>query len=104
MTYKKDEVLGELVHQELVKRGLETPIFNLSSDNDEKIKNITHHFNEIMKTLGLDMHDHSLANTPKRFAKAYVNELFKGLDYTQFPQCAQFQNKKNNRWFIYFFK
>ena len=51
-----------------------TPIrfdaFELS--DDEKIKQIEHHFAKIMDILGLDITDNSLLGTPRRVAKIYV--------------------------------
>jgi GTP cyclohydrolase I len=46
-----------------------------------------------MVTLGLDLTDDSLADTPKRVAKMFVNEIFWGLDYEAFPKCTTIQNK-----------
>ena len=46
---------------------------------DEKIEKIEKLFGEIMYTLGLDMTDDSLKDSPKRVAKMYVNEIFGGL-------------------------
>jgi len=46
-----------------------------------------------MKTLGLDLTDDSLMETPKRVAKMYVNEIFWGLDYEAFPKCTAVDNK-----------
>ena len=46
-----------------------------------------------MKTLGLDLLDDSLMDTPKRVAKMYVNEIFWGLDYEAFPKCTTVDNK-----------
>ena len=43
---------------------------------EEKIKIIEEKFAEIMHTLGLDMTDDSLKDSPKRVAKMYVNEIF----------------------------
>ena len=41
---------------------------------DEKIEKIEKLFGEIMYTLGLDMTDDSLKDSPKRVAKMYVND------------------------------
>lgn len=67
--------------------------------NEEKISQIADHFEEIMKILGLDLDDDSLAKTPERVARMYVNEIFSGLDLETFPdvslfdeECAQEQN------------
>lgn len=46
-----------------------------------------------MVTLGLDLTDDSLMDTPKRVAKMYVQEIFYGLDYDTFPKCTVIQNK-----------
>lgn len=63
---------------------------NLTSD--QKIAEIESHFSAIMKTLGLDLHDESLKNTPKRVAKMFVNEVFKGLDTKNKPEITLFKN------------
>ena len=46
-----------------------------------------------MHTLGLDLSDDSLIETPKRVAKMYVNEIFWGLDFEAFPKCTTVDNK-----------
>ena len=46
---------------------------------NQKIEKIEALFGEIMHTLGLDMTDDSLKDSPKRVAKMYVNEIFGGL-------------------------
>ena len=46
-----------------------------------------------METLGLDLTDDSLAETPHRIAKMYVNEIFSGLDYSTFPKVTVIENK-----------
>jgi GTP cyclohydrolase IA len=60
---------------------------------DQKIEKIKHHFSEIMTTLGLDLSDDSLSETPKRMAKMYVNEVFSGLDSKNFPKITVIENK-----------
>ena len=52
--------------------------FELS--DEEKIKAIAGHFRAIMNTLGLDLQNDSLKNTPERVAKMFVREIFSGLD------------------------
>jgi GTP cyclohydrolase I len=44
-------------------------------------------------TLGLDLTDDSLQETPHRIAKMYVNEIFSGLNYEHFPKIALIENK-----------
>ena len=96
MSYNKkktDQVLGQAVHEHLVKCGVETPTVLTDIDRKDKIEKIESHFTEIMKTMGLDLSDDSLVDTPKRVAKMYVNEIFWGLDYEAFPKCTTVDNK-----------
>ena len=65
---------------------------SLLNDN-EKIKIIAGHFKEIMKTLGLDLSDDSLKDTPQRVAKMYVKEVFSGLNPENEPPVTLFENK-----------
>ncbi len=60
---------------------------------EEKIRVIAGHFREIMRTLGLDLEDESLAGTPNRVARMYVKELFSGLDARNKPRITLFENK-----------
>jgi len=46
-----------------------------------------------LETLGLDLSDDSLAETPHRIAKMYVHEIFSGLDYRHFPKLSLIDNK-----------
>lgn len=62
-------------------------------DKEDKISRIAEYFGKIMDTLGLDLEDPGLRDTPMRVAKMYVNEVFKGLDKTQFPEISFFDNK-----------
>ena len=48
--------------------------------DDEKITGISRHFKSIMELLGLNLMDDSLADTPNRVAKMYVQEIFSGLN------------------------
>lgn len=96
MSYNKTKTspeLGQLVHQHLVKMGVETPSYELNIDRKDKIEIIERNFKEIMLTLGLDLSDDSLKETPNRVAKMYVNEIFYGLDYNAFPKCTTVDNK-----------
>ncbi len=93
---KKNAELGQKVHNHLVEVGLETPLTaGVNLDSEEKILKIKGHFQEIMETLGLDMTDDSLMDTPNRVAQMYVNEIFWGLDYDSFPKCTTIENKMN---------
>ena len=61
--------------------------------DEEKIKAIAGHFRGIMNTLGLDLQDDSLKNTPERVAKMFVKEIFSGLDPANKPSSTLFDNK-----------
>ncbi|MCO5268442.1 MAG: GTP cyclohydrolase I FolE [Brumimicrobium sp.] len=63
--------------------------------DDQKIEEIKFHFEKIMETLGLDMTDDSLKDTPERVAKMYVKEHFSGLDPKNKPSISVFENKYN---------
>ncbi|MEO9485312.1 MAG: GTP cyclohydrolase I FolE [Ekhidna sp.] len=64
-------------------------------DDELKIELISKHFREIMQILGLDLEDDSLAGTPKRVAKMYVEEVFSGLNPANKPKIRLFENKYN---------
>jgi GTP cyclohydrolase I len=61
-------------------------------DDESKIHLIERHFSAILETLGLDLTDDSLKDTPKRVAKMYVKELFSGLNPINKPVIALFEN------------
>ena len=81
------------VREALVERGLETPMILNGLTRDEKYRRIRASFTEITQTLGLDLRDDSLQETPHRIAKMYVDEIFCGLDYGQFPRISVIDNK-----------
>jgi len=84
---------ARLVRDTLVARGLETPLIRNGLSRDDKYERICGSFTEIAETLGLDLTDDSLQETPHRIAKMYVDEIFAGLDYGQFPKIAVIDNK-----------
>ena len=73
----------------------ETPLrkdaFDIS--DKDKIKSITDDVKRIMNTLGLDLTDDSLKDTPKRVAKMFVSEIFGGLHPDRKPKASTFENK-----------
>ena len=96
MSYNKtkaDPQLGLEIHKHLVLRGVETPTVESNLSRTDKIDIIETKFRDIMTTLGLDLTDDSLIDTPKRVAKMFVQEIFWGLDYETFPKCTTVQNK-----------
>ncbi|KAA9338372.1 GTP cyclohydrolase I FolE [Hymenobacter busanensis] len=74
---------------------LHTPLradaFALS--DDEKIEGIAEHFRHIMDLLGLDLNDDSLRGTPRRVAKMFVHEWFRGLNPEHRPEVRLFDNR-----------
>jgi len=101
MSYNKskcDPELGKKIHDHLIKCGVETPMAAKNPgdpvlDRKDKIERIEKYFTLIMDTLGLDLSDDSLNETPKRVAKMYTNEIFYGLDIEAFPKCTTVDNK-----------
>jgi GTP cyclohydrolase I len=85
-----------LVRNALLQQGLETPMFANGLSNEEKYKKIRDLMTVMMKTLGLDLGDDSLMETPHRIAKMYVREIFSGLDYANFPRISMIENKMDS--------
>lgn len=92
---KKDPKLGKEIHEMLKSKGAETPMAANDTEAESKIDVIAVNFQIIMKVLGLDVNDGSLKDTPNRVGKMYVNELFHGLNYDNFPSCSDFSNEMN---------
>ncbi len=85
------DALDHSTHLQAVDTPMRADAFELSPA--EKVETITQHFKAIMETLGLDLSDDSLQDTPKRVAKMFVNEVFDGLDPGNKPQPTLFNNK-----------
>ena len=90
---KTDPELGHRVHEHLVLNRVETPTVQSDLSDADKTNAIEHHFRGIMETLGLDLTDDSLIDSPRRVAKMFVSEIFWGLDYDNFPKCTAVENK-----------
>lgn len=72
-----------------------SPVQQNGLSDDEKVDKIATHFREIMLTMGLDLNDDSLRETPRRVAKMYVHEVFEGLNPRNFPKMTSIENKLN---------
>lgn len=81
------------VRAALEERGLETPMIAISANDADRLLQIQSRFTEILELLGLDLSDDSLRDSPKRIAKMYVNDIFGGLDYRNFPKLTVIENK-----------
>ena len=82
-----------LVRETLIAHGLETPMLETGLSPQQKYERIRGLMADVVRTLGLDLGDDSLAETPHRIAKMYVHEIFSGLDYRQFPKLSLIENK-----------
>jgi len=82
-----------LVRDTLLEHGLETPMVENGLSAEEKYSRINKQMVQVLETLGLDLNDDSLAETPHRIAKMYVHEIFSGLDYRHFPKLSLIENK-----------
>jgi GTP cyclohydrolase IA len=91
MTKNKEE--NQLSIDNILKHVRPTPAVDTTLSNEKKIEIISSHFKEILKTLGMDLSNDSLHETPKRIAKMYVNELFSGLCKENFPKITVIENE-----------
>ncbi|MFI0435249.1 MAG: GTP cyclohydrolase I FolE [Parachlamydiaceae bacterium] len=71
----------------------QSPYIENHFSDDQKIEIISNHFEKILETLGLDLTDDSIMETPYRYAKMLVKELFSGLKKENFPKITTQENK-----------
>ena len=88
---------ARLVRNTLLREGLETPMIDNGMSSRQKYERIKGLMSQVVTTLGLDLSDDSLAETPHRIAKMYVHEVFSGLDYRQFPKISLIENKMGTK-------
>ena len=89
MTNKIDEIGDDHIGSS-AKTPLREDAFDIS--DQEKIERIQESVKDILNTLGMDLNDDSLKGTPKRVAKAFVNEIFGGLNPANKPKLSTFDN------------
>ncbi|MFD2568026.1 GTP cyclohydrolase I FolE [Pseudotenacibaculum haliotis] len=89
----KIDELGENHIGTSAKTPLRDDAFDIS--DEEKMKRIQESVKDILITLGMDLEDDSLRGTPKRVAKAFVKELFMGLNPENQPKPSTFDNNYN---------
>ena len=94
---KTDKQLGLKVRDLLVEKNLETPMRKDFEANDESKNEILKSFSNIMYHLGLDLTNDSLKESPHRVTKMFLEEQFKGLDYSNFPKCTTIENNVSYR-------
>jgi GTP cyclohydrolase I len=90
---KCDPKLGRQIEQHLSALGLETPAVAKSRPKSDTVKSIEQDVSNILTKLGLDLSDDSLAETPKRVATMFVQEIFSGLYWDSFPKATVVSNK-----------
>lgn len=94
-----DPELGSRVAEQLRKFGCETPMtdsatkYNFNAGNGGQVLIVRKAHETIMRSLGLDLSDDSLKETPDRVEKMYCSEVFTGLNYDNFPKCTTVVNK-----------
>ena len=96
MKYEKHlKTIEDLIGDNHLSSNTETPLrkdaFKIS--DAKKIQIIEEKVADILFALGMDMTDDSLKGTPKRVAKMYVNEIFRGLNPKNKPRASTFDNK-----------
>ena len=85
--YKRDPGLGEQVRKRLKDLKLLGPMQPKGSSAPPNKDAISAHFQAVLLEMNLDVHDPSIEKTSARVAKMYVDEIFHGLDYNNFPAC-----------------
>ena len=93
MNDERIEEIGENHVSTSAKNPIRPDAFHIS--NEQKIAKIEESVKDILHTLGMDLTDDSLRGTPKRVAKAFVNEMFMGLDPKNMPKASTFDNNYN---------
>ena len=81
------------VREALRQKGIETPMIVLDESKDERRTHIEQHMREVLRLIGLDLRDDSIEETPTRLAKMFVDEIFSGLDYANFPKITNIANR-----------
>ncbi len=90
MSTENIDEIGEEHIGTSAKTPLRSDAFKMS--DTEKINAIEKDIYKVLHTLGMDLTDDSLKGTPKRVAKAFVKELFAGLNPDNKPKLSTFDN------------
>ena len=97
LNIKMDEDRIEEIGDNHIMTSAKTPMradaFDIS--DEDKMDRIQESVKDILITLGMDLTDDSLRGTPRRVAKAFVKELFMGLNPKNEPKAATFDNNYN---------
>jgi GTP cyclohydrolase I len=93
MNDERIEEIGENHVASSAENPIRSDAFDIS--DKEKIAKIQESVKDILLTLGMDLNDDSLKGTPRRVAKAFVNEMFMGLNPANMPKASTFDNNYN---------
>lgn len=95
MSKNFDPVKGKEIIDHLINENLMLPMTEnaFSRSREEKLDIISEHVRGILETLGYDLTDEELVDTPMRVAKVYVDDWFYAWDPEKFPKCTTFDNK-----------
>ena len=94
--YTKDPNLGLAIHKLLVDKQVESPFF-FNAFSPESFALIEQKIKELLEIIGMDLSNASVSKTPKRTTKFFIQELFYGLDYNNFPKMTTNPNDYNYR-------
>lgn len=83
----------EYTLDDILARVTPTPTIDNGLSNSEKIQRLTELFTEVLTVLGMDLSNDSLADSPARIARMYINETFKGLSPENFPKITAIDNE-----------
>ena len=77
---------------DLLSKVTPSPVRENGLTRDQKVAKIETNFREILETLGLDLENDSIKDSPARIARMYVDEVFRGLDASHFPKITVIEN------------
>jgi len=80
--YRKDKELGLEVKNHLIEEGIENPTIEVLGDQKKEVEKFAA---KMLESIGIDLSNSSTKGTPRRLAKMFVDELFWGLNYDNFP-------------------
>ena len=84
---------AQKVRDALAERGIETPMILPKQGKRQRRDEIEKKMHEVLSLIGLDLNDDSIRETPTRLAKMFVDEIFSGLDYSNFPKITNIENR-----------
>jgi GTP cyclohydrolase I len=84
-----------LATEQILSKVTPTPTIENGLSEDQKIEIIASKFKDILTTIGLDLTNDSLRESPHRIARMYVREIFKGMNIENFPKITVIENDMN---------